>query len=166
VKITKVLGTDELHTYIDKYHIRLDVQFDKILGRWAQPIRSNKFSDVKVHQISQKNLDTVRHIGEPAIHIERSHWLLGQPPALWSPRAPDSAWSPGTCILRLDICTHTIILVLILTSWQNQYELLLPLPIAWVKTLEHHRRDFYGVPCSFIVLAMSDFLVLLISVDI
>jgi casein kinase II subunit alpha len=73
VKLTKVLGTDELYAYIEKYNIRLDVQFDEILGRWAQPIRSNKLSDVKVHQISQKTLDTVRHIGEPAIHIERSH---------------------------------------------------------------------------------------------
>jgi len=73
VKITKVLGTGELYAYIEKYNIRLDVQYDKILGRWARPIRSDKLSDVKVHQISQKNLDTVHHIGEPAIRIERSH---------------------------------------------------------------------------------------------
>jgi len=33
VKITKVLGTDELYAYIDKYNIRLDVQYDEILGR-------------------------------------------------------------------------------------------------------------------------------------
>jgi hypothetical protein len=132
------LGTDELYAYIDKYNIRLDVQYDEILGRWARPIRSDKLSDVKVHQISQKNLDTVCHIREPAIRIERSHWLLGQTPALWSPRAPDSVWSAGTSILWFDICPHGIILVLILKSWQNQYELLLPLPIAQVKTLEHH----------------------------
>lgn len=33
VKITKVLGTDELYAYIDKYNIRLDAQYDEILGR-------------------------------------------------------------------------------------------------------------------------------------
>lgn len=33
VKITKVLGTDELYAYIDKYHIRLDPQYDELLGR-------------------------------------------------------------------------------------------------------------------------------------
>jgi casein kinase II subunit alpha len=33
VKITKVLGTDELSSYIDKYHIRLDPQYDELLGR-------------------------------------------------------------------------------------------------------------------------------------
>ena len=35
VKITKVLGTEELYTYIDKYHIRLDPQYDELLGRWV-----------------------------------------------------------------------------------------------------------------------------------
>lgn len=33
VKITKVLGTDELYAYIDKYNIRLDSQYDELLGR-------------------------------------------------------------------------------------------------------------------------------------
>jgi casein kinase II subunit alpha len=33
VKITKVLGTDELYMYIDKYNIRLDPQYDELLGR-------------------------------------------------------------------------------------------------------------------------------------
>jgi len=36
VKITKVLGTDELYTYIDKYNISLDVQYDEILGRYPR----------------------------------------------------------------------------------------------------------------------------------
>jgi len=33
VKIAKVLGTDELYAYIDKYNIRLDPQYDELLGR-------------------------------------------------------------------------------------------------------------------------------------
>lgn len=31
VKITKVLGTDELYEYIDKYDIQLDSQYDELL---------------------------------------------------------------------------------------------------------------------------------------
>ena len=33
VKITKVLGTDELYAYLEKYDIELDAQYDEILGR-------------------------------------------------------------------------------------------------------------------------------------
>jgi len=33
VKITKVLGTEELYAYVDKYNIRLDPQYDELLGR-------------------------------------------------------------------------------------------------------------------------------------
>jgi casein kinase II subunit alpha len=33
VKITKVLGTDELYAYLEKYDIKLDAQYDEILGR-------------------------------------------------------------------------------------------------------------------------------------
>lgn len=33
VKITKVLGTDELYSYLEKYDIELDAQYDEILGR-------------------------------------------------------------------------------------------------------------------------------------
>lgn len=34
VKITKVLGTDELYAYIDKYNIVLDSHYDELLQRW------------------------------------------------------------------------------------------------------------------------------------
>lgn len=33
VRIAKVLGTDELFEYIEKYHIELDPRFNDILGR-------------------------------------------------------------------------------------------------------------------------------------
>lgn len=33
VRITKVLGTEELFEYLDKYHIELDPRFHDILGR-------------------------------------------------------------------------------------------------------------------------------------
>lgn len=36
VKIAKVLGTDELFDYLDKYDIELDAQYDDILGRFPK----------------------------------------------------------------------------------------------------------------------------------
>ncbi|PWO00189.1 hypothetical protein FA09DRAFT_328292 [Tilletiopsis washingtonensis] len=36
VKICKVLGTDELYTYLEKYDIELDPQYDDILGRYQR----------------------------------------------------------------------------------------------------------------------------------
>jgi casein kinase II subunit alpha len=45
VKITKVLGTDELYAYLEKYDIELDAQYDEILGRSV-----TKFSTSAVSQ--------------------------------------------------------------------------------------------------------------------
>jgi len=42
VKIAKVLGTDELFAYLDKYDIELDAQYDDILGRYPRK-HWNKF---------------------------------------------------------------------------------------------------------------------------
>lgn len=36
VRIAKVLGTEDLYDYIDKYNIELDPRFNDILGRWAK----------------------------------------------------------------------------------------------------------------------------------
>ena len=36
VKIAKVLGTDDLFDYLDKYDIELDAQYDDILGRYPK----------------------------------------------------------------------------------------------------------------------------------
>ena len=33
VRIAKVLGTEELYEYLDKYHVDLDPRFNDILGR-------------------------------------------------------------------------------------------------------------------------------------
>ena len=35
MKITKVLGTDELYAYLEKYDIELDSQYDELLGRYV-----------------------------------------------------------------------------------------------------------------------------------
>ncbi|CAG8513069.1 6636_t:CDS:2, partial [Scutellospora calospora] len=42
VKIARVLGTDELFAYLDKYDIELDTQYDDILGRYPRK-QWNKF---------------------------------------------------------------------------------------------------------------------------
>ena len=34
VKIAKVLGTDELFQYLEKYDIKLDAQYDGLLGKY------------------------------------------------------------------------------------------------------------------------------------
>jgi casein kinase II subunit alpha len=36
VKIAKVLGTEELFAYIEKYELELDPHFDEILGRYPR----------------------------------------------------------------------------------------------------------------------------------
>lgn len=36
VRIAKVLGTEELYEYIDRYHIELDPRFNDILGRHSK----------------------------------------------------------------------------------------------------------------------------------
>jgi hypothetical protein len=41
VKITKVLGTDELYAYLEKYDIELDAQYDEILGRSVEKTGTN-----------------------------------------------------------------------------------------------------------------------------
>ena len=37
VRIAKVLGTEELYDYIDRYKIDLDPRFTDILGRYTYP---------------------------------------------------------------------------------------------------------------------------------
>lgn len=40
VRIAKVLGTEELYEYLDKYHMELDPRFTDILGRSATFFRN------------------------------------------------------------------------------------------------------------------------------
>lgn len=42
VRIAKVLGTEDLYDYIDKYNIELDPRFNDILGRWVWPWNAKK----------------------------------------------------------------------------------------------------------------------------
>ena len=57
MRIAKVLGTEELYEYLDKYQIELDLRFSDILGRhsrqrWARFVHSEN-----THLVSPEALD-------------------------------------------------------------------------------------------------------------
>ncbi|TRM60150.1 kinase-like domain-containing protein [Schizophyllum amplum] len=57
VKITKVLGTDEFYVYIDKYNIRLDSQFDELLGRYPRKPWTRFITSENQRYISNEAID-------------------------------------------------------------------------------------------------------------
>merc|ERR1712118_578741 len=52
VKIVKVLGTDELFDYLDKYNLELDPHFDGILGRHTRKPWSKFLNPDNQHLVS------------------------------------------------------------------------------------------------------------------
>src|SRR6266404_338292 len=57
VKITKVLGTDELYAYLEKYDIELDAQYDDILGRYPRKPWSRFITSGNQRYISNEAID-------------------------------------------------------------------------------------------------------------
>jgi len=57
VKIAKVLGTDDLFTYLEKYEIELDSHFDGILGRYPKKEWSRFFTPENQRLVSPEALD-------------------------------------------------------------------------------------------------------------
>jgi casein kinase II subunit alpha len=57
VKITKVLGTDELFAYIEKYNIRLDSQYDELLGRYPRRPWTRFITSENQRYISNEAID-------------------------------------------------------------------------------------------------------------
>ena len=57
VKIVKVLGTDELFDYLDKYNLELDPHFDGILGRHARKPWSKFLNQDNQHLVSSEAID-------------------------------------------------------------------------------------------------------------
>ncbi|KAH9440599.1 hypothetical protein MJO28_016189 [Puccinia striiformis f. sp. tritici] len=57
VKITKVLGTDELYAYLEKYDIELDAQYDDILGRYQRKPWSRFLTTENQRFISNEAID-------------------------------------------------------------------------------------------------------------
>merc|ERR1712070_481276 len=57
VKIAKVLGTDELFDYLDKYNLELDPHFDGLLGRHARKSWSRFINSENQHLVSPEAID-------------------------------------------------------------------------------------------------------------
>ena len=57
VKIVKVLGTDELFDYLDKYNLELDPHFDGILGRHTRKPWSKFLNQDNQHLVSPEAVD-------------------------------------------------------------------------------------------------------------
>jgi len=67
VKITKVLGTDDLFEYLDKYDLELDPHFDGIMGR-NPPKPWHKFiTPENQHLVSDESIDLVSKLLRSAI---------------------------------------------------------------------------------------------------
>ena len=57
VRIAKVLGTEELFEYLDKYHIELDPRFNDILGRHSRKRWERFVHSDNQHLVSPESLD-------------------------------------------------------------------------------------------------------------
>jgi casein kinase II subunit alpha len=57
VKIAKVLGTDELYAYIEKYNITLDSHYDDILSQHSKKPWPKFVTTQNEHLVSEEALD-------------------------------------------------------------------------------------------------------------
>ncbi|CAA2944864.1 casein kinase II subunit alpha-2 [Olea europaea subsp. europaea] len=57
VKIAKVLGTDELNVYLNKYHLELDPQLEALVGRHSRKPWSRFINSDNQHLVSPEALD-------------------------------------------------------------------------------------------------------------
>jgi casein kinase II subunit alpha len=57
VRIAKVLGTDELFEYIEKYHIELDPRFNDILGRHSKKRWERFVHNENQHLVTAEAID-------------------------------------------------------------------------------------------------------------
>lgn len=118
VKIAKVLGTDELFEYLDKYDIELDAQYDDILGRfpkkpWQSFVNADNqrfvtpeaidFLDKLLrydHQVGglseQRGWMILKFVSPGASHSTRGH---GTPIFCTSPSRSSTAECPKPCFL-------------------------------------------------------------------
>jgi casein kinase II subunit alpha len=62
VKIAKVLGTDELFEYLDKYDLELDPHFDGILGRHSKKPWNRFINADNTHLVSDESLDLLGNL--------------------------------------------------------------------------------------------------------
>ena len=57
VRIAKVLGTDKLFAYLDKYDLELDPDFDNLLGRHSQKRWDKYVTTENRHLVSSEAID-------------------------------------------------------------------------------------------------------------
>lgn len=62
VKIAKVLGTDSLQAYLDKYDIELDAHYDEILGQYPRKEWDRFVTPTNQRYISPEALDFLDHL--------------------------------------------------------------------------------------------------------
>lgn len=62
VKVAKVLGTNELYEYLDKYDLELDPHFDGILGRHQRKPWNRFVTGENQHLVSEEALDLVNKL--------------------------------------------------------------------------------------------------------
>ena len=76
MKITKVLGTEGLYQYLEKYDIPLDAQYDDLLGKLVPPFAFFPLIELltlDLPKLRQAAVDEVHYIREPAVYLERGH---------------------------------------------------------------------------------------------
>lgn len=69
VRITKVLGTDELYQYLDKYDIKLESRFNDILGRHSRKRWERFVHSENQHLVSPEALDCLDKLLRSIIFI-------------------------------------------------------------------------------------------------
>lgn len=62
VKIARVLGTDDLYSYLDKYSIELDPRFHSLLGRYSRKRWERFVTSENQHLLSQDAIDLLDRI--------------------------------------------------------------------------------------------------------
>lgn len=83
VKITKVLGTDELYAYLEKYDIDLDAGYDDILGRYQRKPWGRFLTTEKCALTFRLDRAfTLTRTRQPTLHLQR-----GSRCVMWSARS-------------------------------------------------------------------------------
>ena len=72
VRIARVLGTDSLFEYLDKYQLELNIHFDDALGRHSRKPWTKFVNSGNKHLCSQESLDFI----DKLLRYVRVHTLL------------------------------------------------------------------------------------------
>jgi casein kinase II subunit alpha len=62
VKIAKVLGTDDLYSYVEKYNVTLDGHYDDILGQHPKKPWNKFINNSNEQLVTEEALDLLDHM--------------------------------------------------------------------------------------------------------